>query len=117
MKLHILVVLSALHIVAAGIVRADDSALTAARRGFVTHLLREKKVGLAVAELRTMAVENQNPLVSFRPIPGHTHFSTIQPLIREISRRILADTGKTVTMDFKTLSEFAVPSKDQSASP
>ena len=64
-----------------------------------------------LGELRAMAVANQNSLVSFRPIPGGTHFSIIAPLIREISRRILADNGKTVTMDFKSLSEFTAGPK------
>jgi pimeloyl-ACP methyl ester carboxylesterase len=64
-----------------------------------------------IGELRAMAVANRNPMVTFRPIPGGTHFSIIAPLIREISQRILKDDGETVTMDFKNLSEFAAPTK------
>jgi len=53
-----------------------------------------------IDELRKMAAQNRNPKVSFHPIQGGSHFSIIQPLVRQISEQIGKDQGEAIEMKF-----------------
>lgn len=53
-----------------------------------------------IASLRAMAKMPHSPAVHFYPIPGANHFSTLQPTERLIARKILADSGPEVNIQF-----------------
>jgi acetyl esterase/lipase len=63
-----------------------------------------------IASLRAMAKMPHSLAVYFYPIAGADHFSTLQPTERLIARKILADTGAEVNIQF-TPQELALPAK------
>ncbi|EDY15923.1 conserved hypothetical protein [Chthoniobacter flavus Ellin428] len=63
-----------------------------------------------IASLRAMAKMPHSPAVHFYPIAGADHFSTLQPTERLIARKILADTGAEVNIQF-TPQELTIPAK------
>ncbi len=51
-----------------------------------------------IAELRGMQARNHNPLVTFVPVPGATHFSILAPATDVIAAKIVRDTGPQTTI-------------------
>lgn len=47
-----------------------------------------------IGDLREMAALNRNPLVSFSPVPGGTHFAIVARLVHDIALQIVKDDGK-----------------------
>ncbi len=48
-----------------------------------------------IGALRIMKQKNTNPLVTFVPVPGATHFSILAAANKLLATKILADTGAT----------------------
>lgn len=63
-----------------------------------------------IDSLRAMAKSPHASAIHFYPIAGADHFSTLQPTTRLIARKILADSGPEVNIQFSE-QELAIPAK------
>lgn len=63
-----------------------------------------------IDSLRSMAKSPHSSAIHFHPIAGADHFSTLQPTTRLIARKILADSGPEVNIQFSE-QELAIPAK------